>query len=324
MEISIAMRKFYIYLVTPIILLIAFSCNEDEEKSNDEKQKAIDNQLISDYLSDNNITAQKDEYGIYFEKLAENQGGESVVLNDILEIYYRITTLDGRIIEARLEENSQPMKFRHAQESLYPVGINIGAGYMRTGEKYRFYIPSHLGLESFFNNSIAPNSILIAEVELVNILNDQEQFDLETDSILSYLNNNGHTSFNQYNNGLIKRTVLSGSGTFNPGNNQQILAILKRKYLDGTETRLPRDNGDEITELVMGREMTNGLEMGLSVMVEGEKAEVFVPSYLAFDSYVQVFPEKFRSEFQVDYLGIQDLEPFAIIKYEIEIKDIAF
>jgi hypothetical protein len=70
--------------------------------------------------------------------------------------------------------------------------------------------------------------------------------------------------------------------------------------------------------------MTNGLEMGLSVMVEGEKAEVFVPSYLAFDSYVQVFPEKFRSEFQVDYLGIQDLEPFAIIKYEIEIKDIAF
>lgn len=318
-----AMKKIYQY---PIIIMLALAftaCSEDEEKSKLEKQKAFDDQLIADYLSDNNITAEKDSYGIYYEKLSENPGGKSVEINDILEVYFRITTLDGQILEAKLRENSNPLKFRHVQEGLYPVGINIGAGYMRTGEKYKFYIPSYLGLESFYNERIAPNTILIAEVELVNILSDQEQFDLEIDSITNYLKANGITDYDQYSNGLIKRTLSSGSGSFSPVENNKILAILKRKYLNGTETRLPNDNGDDITELKMGEAMTNGLEMGLSVMVEGEKSEVFVPSYLAFDSYTQVFPTKFRSDFLVNHLNYQDLEPFAIIKYEIEIKDIS-
>ncbi|MFW5762241.1 MAG: FKBP-type peptidyl-prolyl cis-trans isomerase [Cyclobacteriaceae bacterium] len=316
------MKKLYTFLIIPALASIFLACDNNEEDIELERQKQIDNQLISDYLSDNNISAEKDEYGIYFEKLAENPAGEAVALEDILEVYYRITTLDGRILEAKLAENSQPIKFRHAQGGLYPVGINIGAGYMRTGEKYRFYIPSYLGLESFANNSIAPYSVLVAEVELVNILNNQEQFDLELDSIKSVLNARGITGYEQFSNGLIKYTVQTGTGSLFPGNNSQILAVLRRKYLDDTETRLPSDNGDDLTQLTMGLHMTNGLEMGLSIMVEGEKAEVFVPSYLAFDSYTQVLPIKFRSEFLVNYLGYQNLAPFAILKYEIEIKDI--
>jgi FKBP-type peptidyl-prolyl cis-trans isomerase len=326
------MRNIYLYLLLGLLVFFQFACT-DKEVSELDRQKAVDDKLIADFIAENNIEANKDENGIYYQVVNSNPDGETVNLDDIVEVYYRISTLDGRILEARLIENSQPKKFRHASGDLYPVGINIGVGYMRVGEKYKFFIPSHLAFESYGNSLLARNTVLIAEVEVVNTLTDQEQFQLEYDSIVSYMNNLGSTNTILYDdNGLVKEVFQAGNGIV-PNSNSLVTVGLERKYLDGTNTKLPQDNGsgESIIDLnynTCGLGSTTcastGLRLGILSMKVGEKAQVLVPSYLAFDSYTQVFPEKFRSEFLTSHLNYQDLVPFAIIKYEIELLQVGF
>jgi len=326
------MKHIYLYFLIGIIGFFQFSCTEKEESELD-RQKATDDKLIADFIAENNIDTEKDENGIYYQVMKSNPGGETINLEDIVEIYYRISTLDGRVIEAKLAENSQPKKFRHTSGGLYPVGINIGVGYMNVGEKYKFFIPSHLALESYGNSILARNSVLIAEVEVVNILTDQEQLELEYDSIINYINNSGSTNTIQYNdNGLVKEVLQLGNGKA-PTSNSLVSIGLERKYLDGTNTKLPRDNGSgesliDLNYVTCGDEITTcastGLKLGILSMKEGEKAQILVPSYLAFDSYTQVFPEKFRSEFLTSHLKYQDLIPFAIIIYEIDLIEVGY
>jgi len=306
---------FSLFIATSI-----FSACEDSELEEENLKSKQDDLKIREHLSDNNISAQKDDgSGIYWEVLNENPGGETIDEDDIISVYYRITLLDGKVLEARTSDLGPPLKFSHEDDALYPEGINYGVSMMRKGEKFRFYLPSRWGLQDFYvNGFFGPEAILIAEVEVVDVFDYARQIQIENDSILSYLTNQQLSNrYTQFPSGLFMVTQKAGSG-FTPNQNQSVTIHFTRKYLDGTIVRTTIGGDPTSFQLNSGRAI-EGLEQGLRQMQPGEKALLLVPSNLGFGAHIQVFPQKFRDSFVEDALKIQNVYPFAPLIYEVEL-----
>ena len=313
--------KFKISLFGFILLMMGSCVNDDETSINDEQLK-IDQELISRYLSENNVVADKNEDGIYYEIIRENQSGNLIQINDIVSVYYRISLLSGKVLEAKVRENvSEPLKFQHKAEALIPAGINYGIQYMRVGEIFKFYIPSSMAFYDFaVEHFMGPNEVIVAEVEVVNVISEEDQKQLEIDSIRSYLDSRNITNYFELQDGLVKQIIRNGEGSQVPQKGQVLEFHIHREYLDGTVT-LSSQNQNPLV-LALGQQMTVGLEKGIRTMTRGEKAAFYVPSHMGFGSSIQVFPQKFRDNFIENYLGLQNIYPFAIIKYEIELLNI--
>jgi len=106
------------------------------------------------------------ESGLQYEVI--NQGsGPKPEATDIVRVNYKGTLLDGTEFDSSYSRG-QPIEF-----PLNGVirGWSEGVQLMNTGSKYRFFIPSELGYGSDgMGSNIPPNSTLIFEVELLDII----------------------------------------------------------------------------------------------------------------------------------------------------------
>lgn len=312
-------------LLVVLFSWLMISCTQDEKIDPADQQKQRDDDLLQSYMTDRQIDAQKSAEGFYYEVIQENPDGKVVEDLDIVSVYYRISLLDGKVLEAKLPENSEPLKFQHVKDGLIPEGINFGVGFMRVGEKYKFYLPSYLAFGPFAAPGyMGKNEALVAEVEIVDAHNSDQQFQMEIDSIESFLVNNDMRHYDTFNGGYYKVTHSPGFGA-RPAINQGVKLKFKRSYLDGTLTR------EGTIEDLLGRNMTDGFTLGVRNMLKGEVASIFVPSSLAFQPYLdpssgtaglQIFPQKFRDDFIRDMFDLQNIYPFAIIRYDIELVDV--
>ena len=79
---------------------------------------------------------------------------------------YEGKLLDGSVFDSSIARN-EPATF--PLDGVIP-GWTEGVQLMPVGAKYRFFVPSALGYgEQGAGNSIAPNSVLIFEIELLSI-----------------------------------------------------------------------------------------------------------------------------------------------------------
>jgi FKBP-type peptidyl-prolyl cis-trans isomerase FklB len=144
------------------------------------------NQLLNDYMRD--IQAQKaagaKEYGEKF--LAENKNRPEVITtnsglqyqvieegngaspksNSTVTVHYHGTFIDGNVFDSSYQRN---------EPATFPVN-GVIAGWtealqlMKTGAKYRLFIPSNLAYgEHGAGNAIPPHSALVFDVELISI-----------------------------------------------------------------------------------------------------------------------------------------------------------
>ncbi|XOV66215.1 MAG: FKBP-type peptidyl-prolyl cis-trans isomerase [Fluviicola sp.] len=152
------MRILGLMLISASVLMMA-GCN----KKSAEEQAEIDDQLIQDYLIENNLTAEKDPSGLYV--IIEQQGtGPECNSNSDVRVAYTGYFLDGEIFDG---SSSQGISF-----NLNGVidGWKIGIPYFREGGFGKLLIPSALAYGPSGNNSIPPNSVLIFDVELIEVL----------------------------------------------------------------------------------------------------------------------------------------------------------
>jgi FKBP-type peptidyl-prolyl cis-trans isomerase FkpA len=339
------MKKVYIIFIISLSILFYGCIKEDFQNFN---QIQIDDSIIRNYIKNNDISAIKDPSGFYYEILQSNPSGQMIGLNDVASVYYKICLFNGTVLEAKNSNNSRPLKFLHSQGGLVPEGINHGIGLMRTGEKFRFFIPSHMGLKQFYSlGYIGPNEVLIAEIELISIESTSQQEKWEDDSIKSYLAFQNISNYASFGSGLHKYIIAPGSGPY-PTVGNVVKTVMQRKYLNGTKTHsfhssdtvniyLRRGEND----FVQGASpATEGLKEGLMNMRRGETAVLLVPSHLAFGGHlinildnknqivgysgsIQVFPQKFRDEYvEKNLMNMQNIYPLTILKYEIKILEI--
>lgn len=136
-------------------------------------------QKMSDEASQKNITegqafleknkareeVMETESGLQYEVLTEAEGDKPVA-TDTVKVHYRGTLLNGEEFDSSYSRN---------QPAVFPLnrvipGWTEGVQLMSVGSKYKFYIPSELAYGPRATGKITPNSTLIFEVELLEIV----------------------------------------------------------------------------------------------------------------------------------------------------------
>lgn len=142
-----------------ILLAITASCSEDVTDYG-----PIDKKIIEDYLTAKNLTAQSTASGLYY--IIEQPGGNTHPnINSSVSANYKGYLTNGTVFDESYS-NGKPTDFALNavilgwQEGLQLIGI---------GGKIKLFIPSALGYGSVVKTGIPANSVLIFEIQLVEI-----------------------------------------------------------------------------------------------------------------------------------------------------------
>jgi FKBP-type peptidyl-prolyl cis-trans isomerase FklB len=109
--------------------------------------------------------------GLQYEIIKDAQG-EKPTLESTVKVHYHGTTIDGEVFDSSVERG---------EPATFPLngvikGWTEGLQLMSVGSKYKFYIPSELAYgPRQAGGKIGPNSTLIFEVELLEIVKDAKQ-----------------------------------------------------------------------------------------------------------------------------------------------------
>ena len=156
------MKPVYLACLT-LLLISCFGNNEiDLPTRTIEEQFAIDTALIDEYLVLNEIEAEIHESGIRYV-VEEDGTGISPTVSDSVTVKYEGWLLTGN----RFDINQEGVTF--------PLGALIPAWQimvplMKEGGKMMIYTPSVYGYASASVGAIPPNSPLIFDVELIEVL----------------------------------------------------------------------------------------------------------------------------------------------------------
>ncbi len=149
--------KNFLLLICLASLII--SCG----KKKAEKQAKIDNDLISAYITENGISATKTSSGLYY--YIENQGnGASCNSFSDVRVAYKGYFLDGSVFD---ESSAQGISFNLQQVI---KGWTEGIPYFKEGGNGILLIPSALAYGDKDKGSIPANSVLIFDIELLEVL----------------------------------------------------------------------------------------------------------------------------------------------------------
>ncbi len=146
-----------------------------------EAQKLIDDELIQEYLSENNIDAQQTESGLYYI-ITEEGNGESPEQGDTVKVDYAGKLMDGTVFDTSIEEVAKENEMYNEQRPYEPLEFPLGQGrvipgwdeglaLLNEGAKATFFIPSGLAYgPRQAGAAIPPNSVLVFDVELVDVV----------------------------------------------------------------------------------------------------------------------------------------------------------
>lgn len=143
-----------LYLFVGLIFVGCKTYSDDDKKGFD--------QQIKDYLKQENIDCERSESGLYYN-IIEPGEGELIQYKDLVSFTYKGTLLDGTVFDEQLEE---PVEFK--------VNELIGAWkeimlQLRKGGKAFLVAPPQIGYGDHQLNDIPQNSILVFEMEVVDV-----------------------------------------------------------------------------------------------------------------------------------------------------------
>lgn len=105
------------------------------------------------------------ESGLQYQVLTEGTGAQPKA-EDTVKVHYKGTLIDGTEFDSSYSRN-EPAEFGVGQVIR---GWVEGLQLMKVGAKYKFFIPSDLAYGPQGRPSIPPNSVLVFEVELLDIV----------------------------------------------------------------------------------------------------------------------------------------------------------
>lgn len=138
-----------------LTIIVAASCNKDD-------QSEIDDSKIKDYLAAHDIDAIKDNSGLYYI-ITKEGNGVSPTLNSTVEVNYKGYLTNGTVFDETVNTSVEFALYRLI------TGWQIGIPLLSEGGKGTFFTPSDLGYGARATGSIPANSVLIFEIELVNV-----------------------------------------------------------------------------------------------------------------------------------------------------------
>ena len=149
---------------TLMVLLVLFACGGSQEDSVSDKNTQEGNAFLQ-------LNAQREEVvtlpsGLQYEVIKSSTGA-SPKATDKVTVHYRGTLLDGTEFDS---------SYARGKPATFPLnqvikGWTEGLQLMKEGEKRKLYIPPELAYgKRGAGQQIGPNSTLIFEVELIDIV----------------------------------------------------------------------------------------------------------------------------------------------------------
>ena len=141
------------------ITIILFSCQISKDNINYDKQNETD---IVNYISTNNLTAQKTASGLYY--VIDNPGqGAQPSINSTVRVSYKGYFTNGEVFD---QSNASGISFGLQQVI---QGWTEGIQLFKEGGSGKLLIPSRLGYGSKDNRSIPGGSVLIFDITLLEV-----------------------------------------------------------------------------------------------------------------------------------------------------------
>lgn len=105
------------------------------------------------------------ESGLQYQVLHKGDSEQQPNARDKVKVHYHGTLIDGTVFDSSVNRG-QPISFGLNQVIR---GWTEGVQLMAVGDKFRFFIPSHLAYGNRSAGAIKPGSLLIFDVELLDI-----------------------------------------------------------------------------------------------------------------------------------------------------------
>jgi len=147
------MKYFFSILIFSILV---FSCNKI-----DTSQDTIDDKIITDYLTANDIKATKTSSGLYYTLDTIGQGKK---VNPTNTIYVKYT---GKLTNDSIFDQNLNGTYLSLKTAIN--GFREGASYFNVGGKGRLFIPSKLAYGKNSVGKVPANSVLIFDIEIIEI-----------------------------------------------------------------------------------------------------------------------------------------------------------
>ncbi len=147
------MKTVYSFLILSMLLL---SCNKI-----DTTQDAIDDKIITDYLSVNKINATKTISGLYYKVEAIGSGKK---VNSSNTIYLKYT---GKLTNDSIFDKNINGTYLSLKTAIN--GFREGLTYFNVGGKGKLFIPSKLAYGKNSVGKVPSNSVLIFDLEVIEI-----------------------------------------------------------------------------------------------------------------------------------------------------------
>ncbi len=148
-----------VLMFSSLFVLLMSSCSKED-------QLVVDENLITEYIADNNLTAQQGEEGLYY--VIESEGsGTQPTLSSTVTVHYEGFLLSGDKFDSSYDRGAP---------STFPLtgvikGWQLGIPLFKEGGKGTLIIPSHLAYGSnpppF--SGIPANAVLVFNIELLDV-----------------------------------------------------------------------------------------------------------------------------------------------------------
>jgi FKBP-type peptidyl-prolyl cis-trans isomerase len=157
------------YVKVGVSVLSRMSKETYERKKAEEAKKQTEMEAITieDFLTRNGLSAKKTASGLYYI-ISEQGTGAKAAAGSTVTVNYTGKLLDGKVFDSSLKPGRQPYSFKLGVGQVIK-GWDEGIALFSAGGKGTLLIPSAMGYGSRGSGQIPPNSILIFDIELLEV-----------------------------------------------------------------------------------------------------------------------------------------------------------
>ena len=252
--------KIYPFLVASLVMLASCGGNSEGASTNEDSTEQSSEQMVKTLDSGVKIEISQAGDGIL------PQQGQKVT------VHYRGTLENGQVFDESYQRG-QPISFTLGVGQVIP-GWDQGIAQLSKGAKARLTIPADMAYGAMERPGIPANSILIFDVELVDIEEAPKPIVHEPHST------EGMEAI-ETGSGLKVYIVEEGSGE--PAAAGKTVKVHYHGMLeDGTKFDSSFERGEPIEFKLGEGRVIPGWEEGIAMLTAGTKAQLVIPSELAY------------------------------------------
>ncbi len=151
-----------------IVGLTSCSKNSDDDSNSvtPAQQAIIDDNAIQAYIKANNITATKDESGLYYSVITPGTGAYPTAMSKV-NVNYKGQLTSGSQFDSG--NFTVDISIPSGQNGSVIEGWRIGLKKINKGGRLLLLIPSALGYGRYGSGPIPPNAVLVFTIDMISI-----------------------------------------------------------------------------------------------------------------------------------------------------------